>query len=530
MSLALTLADPRPYQTDAIERMRREVRAGHRAVCLVLPTGGGKTVIAQHVIGSHLQRELARARAPHVLFVAHRAELIEQAAATFERCGLHGRVRRLIAGRASGSDAPLVTVASVQTLDSARWRDRLPDASMVVFDECHHVAAETWTAIAAQYERAMRIGLTATPERADGSSLKGVFSSIVVVASTRQLIELGYLVSCAVYGPTEKGVLAEDPVTAYERWGESKRAVMFTPTVAAAREFAARFAERGIPAAVVAGTMTENARKNALARFRASELRIVLNAMVLTEGWDDPGVEVCILARGCDHAGTYLQIVGRVLRPAPGKTRAILIDLRGAWLKHGLPDDEREFNLDGKAIKSTAAPCKQCPQCGYVGVPSDYSDAEDSDGNAGKACPQCGFVLIFKPRAAVPEIDHRGIALLNGEVATDLSGLTKAASIAAMRAYYKDRLAFARARGFKDGWAWHKYREQYPDGPAFRADRETGRDTEREGSPVGHAADVADHFAAGAASVAAASHADIDSMPAIDFFDAIAQQHGSAAE
>lgn len=451
----------RDYQDGAIERMRAEARKGHRSICLVLPTGGGKTVVATAIVLNHLR--IGRARMvthagpkPIVLFVAHRTELITQAAATMRRAGV-GRVRTINAGRASGDDDPDVIVASVQTLSGAKWRDNLPPGvTMVVFDECHHVIASTWLAVSNAYKNAITVGLTATPERADGSPLGDVFSAIVVVASTRQLIDLGYLVPCDVYGPTEEGkALAEDPVQAYQQWGGGKRCVAFVQSVAYARALAEQFCNAGIEAVAIDGTQRAEVRDAQLAAFRRGEIRVVTNVQVLTEGWDDPGVEVCLLARKPEHSGTYLQMVGRVLRISPEteKSRAILIDLRGAYLDHGMPDDEREYALDGDAIKvgGKVEPCKQCKCCGYVAHPWRGP------------CPRCGNVEIVKAKTL--EIDGRGVQLITSERGANES---KAAYERRMRACYDGFVAEAKARGYKIGWAWHRYKQRFPNGPNFR--------------------------------------------------------------
>ena len=451
-----------PYQADAIERMRAEARRGHRAICLVLPTGGGKTVVATLITLSHLDR----VPKPHVLFVAHRTELIEQAARTMRDAGV-ARVRTINAGKAAGDDDPLVTVASVQTLSSVKWRDKLPDATMLVFDETHHVKASTWLHLANRYKSSFRVGLTATPERADGSPLGDIFTAIVEVASVRQLTDLGFLAPCDVYAPREQDTsLAEDPIAAYTQWGHGRRCVVFVPTVPYARALAEQFTCAGINAAAVDGTMSGDARKEALDLFREGKTRVMVNAQLLTEGWDDPGVDVCILTRNPDHAGTYLQMVGRVLRidrSRPDK-RATLIDLRGTTIKHGLPDDEREWSLDGEPIRlsARAEPVKQCPQCGYVAHPWRGG------------CPQCGFEQQVKLESL--EVDGRGVEL----VTRSSGGESRYAFEKRAKEFYRAQIAIAKSRGFKLGWAWHQYRKAFPDGPACRVPAEDREQSKRE--------------------------------------------------
>lgn len=452
-SVSLT---PYPYQAEAIERMREQARQGHRAICLILPTGGGKSVIASLIVLNHLEIAKRLGRFAHVLFVAHRTELISQAARTMRDAGVE-RVRTINAGRATGDENPQVTVASVQTLSGVKWRSNLPDASLLVFDETHHVKSSTWLTIAERYKSSTRIGLTATPERADGSALGDVYTAIVEVASTRQLIDLGFLAPCDVYAPTSEGkALAENPIAAYEMWGGGRRCVVFAPSVVVSRAIAEKFCEAGIPAASVDGTMNATARTAVLATFRSGATRVLVNAQLLTEGWDDPGVDVCIITRNPDHAGTYLQMVGRVLRidrSRPDK-RATLIDLRGTTIKHGLPDDEREWSLDGEPIRlsAKAPPCRQCSSCGYVAHPWQGP------------CPVCGFAEEVKEQKI--DVDGRGCSLVERGGRAD--GESKAAHERRMREHYDALVKVALSKGYKVGWAWWRFKQEYPDAPNFR--------------------------------------------------------------
>lgn len=354
----------RDYQTRAIDGLRRSYATGHRAPCLVLPTGGGKTVIASEIIRASV------ARGRRVLFLAHRAELISQSVAKLEAAGLTD-LRVITRGESLGDPLAPVSVASVQTL--TRWSgDQMPRADLVVFDECHHVVAKTWRTIADRYAGAHLLGMTATPQRADGSPLGDVFDDLVVGSTVTELTELGHLVPCQIWAPPadveiETGSLALSPVEAYRRHCTDERAVIFCGTVEHADRCAAEMTAAGIPCETVHGALRADVRQSILARLASGALRAVANVHVLTEGWDLPSVAACILARRPQHAGGYLQMIGRVLRPAPGKTRALLLDLGGASTKHGPPAMERAYSLDGVGIEKVKRDriC-QCPTCGAV--------------------------------------------------------------------------------------------------------------------------------------------------------------------
>lgn len=417
----------RPYQARALDLAREHFRRGARRVLLVAPTGAGKTVIFSAIARAHAER------GGRVLVFVHRDELLTQSVEKLRAEGLH--VGEIAAGRPRDPGAP-VQVASIGTVLAMHKRgEALPGASLVVLDEAHHYVADTWGAIAASYVDAKIVGVTATPERGDGTPLGDLFDVLVPVASVRELTELGYLVPCEVRAPKRKRrTLSQDPVDAYREHATGRRAVVFAASVAASQDLAARFVAAGIAAAHIDGTTPVAERRDTLTRFERGELSVLTNVFVLTEGWDCPPVDTCILARGFTHAGTYLQAVGRVLRPSPGKTRAIVLDLRGAAVTHGLPDAERVYSLEGRGIG--LAPTKECIECG-ADVPL-----------AAPECPECGHV--FPPGL--------GAELGAMEPEEALRTLTQETI---ERAYWAEMVATAAARGFRPGWAVHRFAERF---------------------------------------------------------------------
>jgi DNA repair protein RadD len=372
----------RPYQERAIADLRAQYQAGKRAPVLVLPTGAGKTVVAAEVIRSSI------ARGNRVLFLVHRQELLTQSVSKLEAAGVTD-LRIIQAGNCLGSPMAPVAVASIPTL--TRWTERQPEASLVIVDEAHHVVAETWRRLADHYSASLLLGLTATPQRADGKPLGDIFDSIVVGATVAELVEMWRtdhikgLVPCRVYAPPqelETGKMALDPVEAYQKHGGNQRAVVFCVSIQHAEQCAEKMNAAGIRTGVVHGKLSPETRKRNLAALDAGDLDAITSCHVLTEGWDSPKVAVCILARKPQHTGLYLQMAGRVLRPSPGKTHATLIDLCGSVHDHGPPDLEREYSLGGRGIsKPDRDLIRQCPACGGVF-------------RAGpKTCPNCGTAL-----------------------------------------------------------------------------------------------------------------------------------------
>lgn len=370
----------RDYQQAAIDAASASYASGKRAPLIVAPTGAGKTVIGAEVI----RRATQAVR--RSMFIAPRRELIAQTETKLRDAGIWD-VRVIRAQHDTGRpDAPVI-IGSVQTLIMPRWRDRLPKVDLLIADEAHHMMAAEWKQLAHSYSNAYLLGLTATPERADGKPMGDVFDDLIVAASVGDLVALGHLAPCRVYAPPSElasAQIASSPAAAYQRWTPNAQAVVFCTTVAQARESLEGFAAAGVRAGVV--TATSRDRADVLHRFATGSIQVVINCGVLTEGWDCPSASVAILARKFGHAGLYLQCVGRVLRPYPTKQYATVIDLCGSVHAHGLPDADRSYSLSGRAISEVKRDqLRQCPTCGAVFVGVGHAE-----------CPTCGAPLPRK--------------------------------------------------------------------------------------------------------------------------------------
>lgn len=419
----------RGYQRQAIDSLREayaELPPDRRRVVLVSPVGSGKTTI-----GAELAR-LKVARGRKVLWLAHRVELIDQAAGRLEQFGLSVGVIAASSQRAINPHRP-VQVASIQTLVA---RGAYPEADMVIADEAHHGAADTWTTVFGRYPQAQFVGLTATPERPDGKPLSE-FERLITVTQPSQLIADGDMVPCDVIapsGPLKSGEIAQRPVDAYLEHARGQSCLVFSPTVEAAERHAQEFRDAGIEALVVDGSTAKGERREAVKRFTAGTLRVIVNVGVFTEGTDLPICSAIIIARGCGTEGLYIQITGRALRPYPGKERALLIDLRGVSHIHGHPTEDREYSLVGQAIRhaGTVNPYTACATCGAPKEP-------------GSVCAECGV----EPR--VSQLTVTGDKLHKFAWMQTRPPEKRAVSLAKW-------LKEGREKGWKPGAAGHKYR------------------------------------------------------------------------
>jgi len=391
----------RPYQTRAIADLRAKIGRGARRLVLLCPTGGGKTVVAAEMIRS------AHAKGRRALVIAHRRELINQTVSKLEQFGVSAGV---IMGSDNRRDDFLTTqVASVQTL--SRRLDRLPPADLVIPDECHHSLSDTYRRVLDAYPRAVVIGLTATPWRLDKRGLSEVYEGSVLAATPAELIASGSLVpydAFAYDSPDLHGietvagdfnvrelglacnteVLVGSILREYLAHARGRRAILFPVDIAHSLELVAKFNAAGVTAAHVDAHTPDRERDETMERFRSGDLMVLSSVGVLTEGFDAPAAEVCIMARPTKSLSLCLQMIGRVLRPCPetGKTRALIHDHAGNLLRHGLPDDERDYSL--RATPKRVRALHTCPFCAQVfgGICRDGT------------CPHC-HELIAPPQS-----------------------------------------------------------------------------------------------------------------------------------
>lgn len=359
----------RPVQIRAVDQLR-DAFGRVRRVLLVAPTGFGKTRVAAELIA----RAVRRGR--RCVFLVHRREI---ALDTRDRIVADGIACGLLMAGEPLTDAP-VQVAMVQTVAAREVVLDLRALDLVVWDEAHHCDAATYRAIAEQCPDVFHLGLTATPERSDRRGLRDAFDELVIGATVAELVALELLAPIDVVGPAKRqSALAMAPMEAYQRHALGRPTVAFVESVGASRALVESLAAEGIAAAHLDGNTPARRRDAILEDFDAGRLDVLSNVFVLTEGWDCARAEVCLLARGCDGAGPFLQMIGRVRRLGTDATkRALLIDLVGAVHQHGMPDAHREWSLDGlvkRAANDDADALAQCPECGAVYVAAEWPGA-----------------------------------------------------------------------------------------------------------------------------------------------------------
>lgn len=352
----------RPYQQAAVSAL---AESDLQRPAVLLPTGMGKTVIFSSIIASE------HAAGRRSLTLVHRDELATQALAKV--AAMAPGVRTGLVKAASDQHGPEydAVVASVQTLARAGRRARVDPYGFdrIIVDECHHAAAQSYLDVLEHFgafdkgSGTRAYGFTATMSREDSRGLGDVWEDIVYTQDIRYGIRCGYL--CDIEGRSAKiegfnlatvkrshgdydeadlgrAMLAADAgpqiAAALKECatgpdGQVRRTLLFAPTVETTERFTQDLREAGIPADMVIGATTREERQAAFERFRTGETRVLVNCMVLTEGFDAPWAEVCAIARPTSSRGLFVQMAGRVLRPWQGKERALLLDLAGSTRK-----------------------------------------------------------------------------------------------------------------------------------------------------------------------------------------------------
>ena len=439
----------RDYQQEAIENIYKSWQRGNRNVCAQLVTGAGKTVIFSSIVNGFQENR------KNCAVIAHRNELVSQASCTLALWGIphkvigsNGAVAQIIRkhrekfGKSFVNPSATTAVVGVDTLISRH--DSLTDWAkqihLWVVDESHHLTRNNkWGKAVEMFTNAYGLGVTATPNRADGQGIgrhaDGYMDDIVKGPSMRSLIDRGYLADYEIVCPksdlnvddsplskngdwsnqtlrkaAKKSKIVGDVVTNYIKYAVGRQAIVFATDVETADEISQDFNANNIKAVSLNGNSQSAFREQSINLFAEKKIQVLVNVDLFDEGFDVPSCDVCIMARPTASLGKYLQSIGRVLRPAPGKT-ALVIDHVSNVIRHGLPDMYRDWNLDRRQKKAKIdkdpdeielTVCKECLK--------PYEKFRT-------VCPYCGFEKpLPEPRTRTVEMVEGDLVLLTREM------------------------------------------------------------------------------------------------------------------
>lgn len=436
----------RPYQNDLIERVRDSYRHGKKRPCIVLPCGGGKSIIVA---------EIARrttAKGNRVLFLVHRQELCEQIEWTF---------------RSWGVDMQLCDVMMVQT--ATRRVSKLSPPALIITDENHHCLAKSYRRIYDAFPNAKCVGVTATPVRLNGDGLGDVNDALVEGVSAKWLIENNFLAPYDYYAPNVadlkglkvshgeyaaadvekrlmKSAVFGDVVSHYKKLAYGRQAICYCASIKFSEMIAQKFREAGIEAVHIDGETPKAERDRIIEDFRRGAIDILCNVDLISEGFDVPDCECSILLRPTQSLTLYIQQSMRCMRYKPEK-RAIIIDHVGNYARFGMPDADRSWSLEKnqnaiQRINFDGEKIEDCPECYAVFTPIEGKP---------KVCPYCGYEFPVKERKIVIKPDTE-LKKIDG-FKLDFSSPAECKS-------YAELLAYAKKCGYKPGWAYFRAKER----------------------------------------------------------------------
>jgi len=451
----------RPDQEDVRVALRVALRE-FMSVLVFAPTGFGKTVLAAVLI------DLLYRANKRVIFCVHRVDLITQTAKTFERAGIPFSY---VAAGYHYNPYHRVFIASIATLKNRLGK--IP-ADYIMVDEAHLSAASGWAKVALHYKetKTKGIGLTGSPERLDGKPLGDVWDTMVMGPSVRWLIEQGHLSRYRAFAPagidlagvrsrngdyvasdiddlmSGKAVLA-GAVRHWRTFAAGKRTIAFAPSVIRSEQLAAEFRANGINAVALDGETPQADRNAAFVGFADRQIDLIVNCQLFCEGFDlaaqvdrDVTIEAVLDYSPTQSLARHLQKYGRGLRKKPDP--AVLLDLVGGFARLGMPDDEREWSLDGRKKSDREVEVMTCAECFATHAPA-------------KCCPECKFVYPVKAGAGLGE--GRVLDEVEGELEEiDVEALRRNRAREQSKAQTLDDLVkLAIGRGYKspEKWAGH---------------------------------------------------------------------------
>lgn len=429
-----------PYQETIVQKVRQSYANGYRAPCVVAPCGAGKSIIIAEIARKTTEK------GNRVLFLVHRRELIDQIMATFNFVGVN---------------LELVEFGMVQTI--VRKLDKIDKPQLIITDENHHGLAKSYRKIYDHFSDVPKLGFTATPVRLNGSGLGDINDALIEEVDAKWLIENGYLSPYKYYAPKlideEKLKLNRlrefsstsmdnamsdkkihgDAIRHYKQLAEGEQAIAYCHNVAASKHLAEEFNKQGISAAHLDGATPKKIRDSIIQQFRDREIKIITNCDIIGEGFDVPDCSTVIMLRPTESLSLFIQQSMRGMRYRPGKT-SIIIDHVDNVRRHGFPDMERSWDLEGKkkSKQENTVIVRECVNC-YAVFPGGMI-----------ICPECGHEHKVEREetdyeidadAELEEIDESDLITLDFREPQDCTTMGELYEL-------------AEHRGYKPGWAY----------------------------------------------------------------------------
>ena len=457
-----------PDQVSGVNAIVAALREGYKKVVFKLPTGGGKTVVASHII----TRSLAKGN--RVAFVVDAISLIDQTVDRFIQAGIPSEDIGVLQGSHERTDiARPVQIVSIDTLRCREQILTLPafadNLKLIIYDECHCQKAFIYEWMK-RWNMVTFLGLSATPY---AKGMGKHWETMVIGGTLRDMISSGRLSQYRVFAPSHpdlsqvrvqrgdyvagdladtmnKGALVRGAVDNWVKLGEDRPTLVFCVNRTHAKHVQQQFGAKGIAAGYIDAYTELDERREIGEKFHTGELKVVCSVGCLTKGvdWD---VRCILLLRPTKSEMLFLQIIGRGLRTAEDKDDCLILDHSDTFLRLGFPEDidaEHTYLNDGTKPESTERKADDplptpCGKCGFVKAPKTH------------ACPACGFAPERQHAgeevdAKLEELIPKAKAKLNRETEPE----QKARFFAGLKFYGEEK-------GYKPGWAANQYKERF---------------------------------------------------------------------
>ena len=419
----------RPYQEVAVSAAS-EALDKYKNTLVVAPTGAGKTIMLSALVGKRYKK------CKNVLILQHRDELVNQNMTKFKK--VNENISTSVVNAETKDWNADAVFSMVQTLSRLNNLSGMSKVDMVVVDEAHHVAAETYQRIINKAkelnDKVEIVGFTATPNRGDKKGIRNVFNNCSQQIEISTLINEGYLVKPRTFvidvGVQDELRNVRKTISDFdmlevaeimnrrainkrvvEEWSSKagdRKTVVFCSTIQHAQNLCEEFVQIGVNAKCVTGDTPREEREEILHDLAHGDVQVVVNVAVLTEGFDAPPVSCVVLTRPCSFKSTMVQMIGRGLRtvdpeefPDVIKTDCIVLDFGTSILTHGSLDDAVDLDGSDGDGRNGEAPVKVCPECDSF-VPL-----------AVRECPMCGHTFEGSGGDPLEKFEMTEIDLMN---------------------------------------------------------------------------------------------------------------------